>query len=265
MDAEIERAHEARVRYVEPQSLGDPEGRCVRLPANATLHESYETQLHMWQRGAQRSVLRTGALLPPPDPSSREPIVLWLLSAWNGHGRPQTLRDNESANVALAEAIADAGGEVRDLVATVAPDHSWVEDSLLFTGIGPDVVHRLALEFGQPAFVAMGFGTVTIVPTGLRDDVHLVTLESEELTVDATCPMRSDAASSGRCVMRGGPWTSSSIHAAAIWSTHRELMLTRLGCAPCGGGTEPILGGPTGRPVSLGDVFLPSRYGGYAW
>ena len=64
--------------------------------------------------------------------------------------------------------------------------------------------------------------------------------------------------------MRGGPWISASIHAAAIWRAHRRLLLARFPCESCAGGMLPVLG-PPGRAISLGGLVLPSRYAGWAW
>lgn len=115
--------------------------------------------------------------------------------------------------------------------------------------------------------MAMGLDTITIVPTGLSDEVHLVTLEREEISLPLTCPMRTDDLPGARCVIRGGPWISASIHAASIWVTHRQLLLERLGCASCENGTQPTLG-PLAHmrgPISLEEHQISSRYSGYSW
>lgn len=47
-DPEIQRAHDARVPYVEPEGLGRPEGRTVRQQPNTSVIESYLSQPHTW-------------------------------------------------------------------------------------------------------------------------------------------------------------------------------------------------------------------------
>ena len=82
-----------------------------------------------------------------------------------------------------------------------------------------------------------------------------------------TCPMRVDDIVGARCAMHGGPYGSRAIHASAIWASHRSVLLPRLGCDSCAGGTEPTLGplGNTHGPILLRDLGLASRYGGYVW
>ena len=267
MDPELQGAHHARVPYLDPQSLGLPEGRHIRVPSRTPLHESYETQQHVTLQGDRRILWRTGALLPPPLPTDVTPILFWLLSAWNPHGAPTTLADNLARNVALGETIAEAGGEVSDIVTTVPPDRSWAEDTLIFRGIAPDDAVELAVRFGQPVLQAMGFDMLTIIPTGLSDDVHLVTLDCDQVTLPMTCPMRSDDIPGARCAARGGPWVSASMVALAIWAEHRGLLLEGLGCTPCANGTQPTLGpwSMASGSFSVARHYIASRYGGHSW
>src|SRR4051794_2160870 len=77
---------------------------------------------------------------------------------------------------------------------------------------------------------------LTVVPTGLHDDVELVSRRFVVEPHPTTCPMLVDGVRGARCVMRGGPWTSASIQAAAIWTDHRRLLLARFACAACENG-----------------------------
>jgi hypothetical protein len=261
---EIERAHAAQVPYVEPASLQDPEGRRVRRRPNAALHESFQTQRHISTRSGRRTQTYAGALLPPPPEDSRDPIIAWFLTAWNPLGRPSTLDENRSAHSALVATIEAAGGTVLDVVTTVPPDRSWLEETVRFRGFPGRKAIELAADFGQPAITAIGLDSLTIVPTGLHPGVDLVTHDYLVDPVTVHCPMNTDDEPGARCTSRGGPWTSSSIHAAALWSTHRDLVVSRLGCDTCDAGGAPIAGS-SGAPQLLEPPALASRSGGYSW
>lgn len=197
-----------------------------------------------------------GALLPPPPEDSRDPIFAWFLTAWNPFGRPCTLEENQEAQRRLLTTIEAADGVVLDIVTTVPPDRSWAEETARAI--------ELATDFGQPAITAIGLDSLTIVPTGLHPAVHLVTHDYRVDPVTWHCPIRTDDEPGARCASRGGPWTSSSSHAAALWSTHRDLLVPRLGCEICDAGGEPSTGSE-GRPQLLEKPALASRYGGYSW
>lgn len=267
MESEFQRAQKARVPYLLPRSLSDYDGRAMRTPSPVPLHESYETQVHVGGEAGARHVVRSGRLLPPPRAGSFEPILFQLVSAWNPHGVPSTLTENLAHSVELANAVADAGGEVRDVCATMPPNRAWVEDSLVVRGLAPRVLVELAKNFGQPAVSLIGMDSITIAPTGLTDEVHLVTLEYDEVPLGTTCPMRTDELPGARCARHGGPWISASQIASGIWDTHRQLLLDRLGCVPCDNGSRPTLGpfGKPGPPTCGCHVRLASRYGGYVW
>jgi hypothetical protein len=147
------------------------------------------------------------------------------------------------------------------------PSLRRLEEHLVVTDLPAAVVVRIAAEAGQPAVVAQADHALTVVPTELRDDVERVSTPFVVEPLPRTCPMRVDDVQGARCVMRGGPWISASIHAAAIWKAHRQLLLDTFGCIPCDNGNLPTLG-PLGRiagAVSLTEMILPSRYGGWAW
>jgi hypothetical protein len=258
MHPEIERAHNARVPGLQSQAIPDAEGTYIGLPASDSLHASYESQLHVRVAGGQRIVQRSGALLPPPAPGSREPITGWLLSAWNPHGNASTLNENLAFTDALRDTIVELGGLIVATVTTVPPDHSWLEDSIAFRRVSPEVVHQLAVRFGQPTFTAFGFFMVTLIPTGLRDDVHLVTLDYEEEQLPATCPMRTEDLAGQECLIPAGPGTCDAIHSTSIWSAHRSLLVARLGCREC---VTPDIG-PSEHRLHLADMVMANRYGG---
>jgi hypothetical protein len=231
------------------------------------LTESYAAQEHVSLRRGVRILVRGRLDEVVPVQPGWFGLAKWLISAWNPLGAPAT----RSANVARTERLlADlrrAGGLVSDVLATSPPDRSWVEDTVVVVGLEEEQVRDLARHYGQPAVTEWRDDRLRIVPTGLVTDLDEVTRRAVAEVRAATCPMRVDDLDGERCAMRGGPWTSGSIHAASLWATHRRLLLERLGCDACGGGSRPTLGplGAVVGPVDLHEPLLASRYGGYAW
>ncbi len=259
MNPELEAAHRAGVSYLEPADLGDHRGRTMRMPELATLQESYAAQVYV-----QDGVLVRPYAAEVEAPDADSPGTRWIVTGWNARGAHRTAGQQRQANVRLNRHVLHAGGQVVANGVTLAADRRWFEDHLVVTGLPTAVVIRLGREAGQPAVVALADDALTIVPTSLRDDVEGVSLGVIVEPVPRTCPMRVDGVPGGVCARRGGPWISRSIHAAAIWGTHRAMLLARLPCIPCAGGTLPVLGYP-GRARSFGGLLLPSRYGGWAW
>lgn len=271
IDPEIQRAQDARVPYVEPEGLGRPEGRRTRQRPNVSVVESYLTQQHVWRSADGTVVTRAAAAGRPSaaDLAESEQPDRWLVTAWNPVGNRRTLAQNEAANDRLARDVEAAGGQVHAVVATVPPDRSWVEDTLVVSGLDEDALIAIALDYWQPAFAGLSPTTLTVVSTGLIPGLRRAVAMREDVVGSPTCPMRSDDEPGALCTMRGGPWISAAIHAAAIWRVHRGLLLSRLGCRPCADGTRPTLG-PLGKAVGPIEVRpngldLASRYGGYVW
>lgn len=267
VDPAIQDAHAARVPYLEPELLGDHRGRCIRLPSPASLAESYATQEHIALEDEHRRVVRADLEVAPRVDVAFDVSANWIISAWNPAGKPCTFRENESAHRALHGHIADAGAELATPVTTTAPDRSWLEDAWIVTGIKEATAIAIALLHGQPAITAVTPHQLTIVPTGLTQDIRRASWPRVDEARPLTCPMRVDDKVGARCTMRGGPWVSASIHAASIWNTHRRLLLPRLGCQSCQDGQSPAPGplGSTGGIIDLGQHLLASRYGGYVW
>lgn len=258
---EVESARRAAVRYREPASLGDPRGRHRRDPDPTPLTTSYATQLYL---------LDVRILRPLPDVVPEPALdggVRWVLTGWNPGGAATTMRAQERAQSLLRAEVVLAGGRVVADGVTSAPDRAWVEDHLLVEGLVAAAAVRLGRAAGQPAVVALAGDVLTVVPTGLRPDVERTSRRFVVEAAPTTCPMRTDGVRGARCVARGGPWISASIHAAVLWRAHRRLLLEPFGCAPCATGDLPILGpfpGPTGA-IGMTELTLPSRYGGWAW
>lgn len=266
-DPQIQAAQRARVPYLEPEGIGDPVGRRARRPATVPLAESYATQEHVSVRGGVRLLVRASLDETVPTPTDFYLPAKWLVTAWNPWGDPSTPAENRVRTERLLAELRAAGALVSDVLATSPPDRSWVEDTVVALGLPADDVLRMARTAGQPAVTAWRDRFLTVVPTGLVDGLEEVTRPAVVEARDRTCPMRVDDVAGDRCVMRGGPWTSGSIHAAAIWAAHRRLLLARLGCDSCDDGARPTLGplGSMRGPVELAEPVLASRYGGYAW
>ncbi len=267
MDHEIERAHEARVPYHSPVNPGTPEGRVVRLPAAESLATSYATQEHTSLRHGRRAVVRGWLDSTVTMPTEFFGPTKWMLSAWNPDGAASSLAENVARTETLLDELRRRGALIAEVLATTPPDRAWVEDTVVFAGLDADTVVDVARDFGQPALTAWRDTFLTLIPTCLVDGIQHETREAIVELRPQTCPMSVDDIEGARCAMHGGPYGSRAIHSAAIWSTHRQLSLTRLGCDPCAGGTEPTLGplGSAVGPVMLGEIDIASRYGGYVW
>ncbi len=267
MDPEIRRAHAARVPYSIPGVTGDPDSRHLRWPPTADVDTSYATQVHWRREGWTRWALRLGADDGARPDAPVTDAARWIVTAWNAVGRECLVVENARAQDRLRERVSDLGGRVVDVLVTTPPDRSWVEESLLVEGLGgEDVARSVGRESGQAAVTAVLPDRLVVVPTGLVDAVRRHGGRREEVALPVTCPMRSDDVPGERCVMHGGPWGSSAIHAALWWKVHRALLL-RLGCGPCDDGRGPTLG-PLGRSygaIPLSGLVLASRWGGYAW
>lgn len=270
-DPEIQRAHDARVPYVEPEGLGRPEGRTVRQRPNTSVIESYLIQQHTWRTEVGNVVTRASVERPitPEEIEAAAPADHWLVTAWNPPGNRRSLSENERLNERLRSELAEQGASIEGVVATTPPDRSWVEDTLVVTGIREEAILEIARDHWQPAITALSPTTLTIVPTGILPGLRGGIALREDVVSPPTCPMRIDDEPDALCTMRGGPWVSASIHAALLWKVHRGLLLSRLGCVPCADGSRPTLGplAKTGGPIAIrpDDLDLASRYGGYVW
>ena len=267
MDTEISAAHEARVRYLEPVSLHDPDGLYTRVPPEQSLEDSYRWQQHTRLRDDLRVVLRPAMVGEAPEPNHFPGHdALWLVTAWNAHGRLSDYEANVRASTRLRGRVESLGGHVLDTMTTTPATRAWVEDTLLIAGIEEAVAVALAVEFGQPALTRWTKDALTTVPTASSPALRGHSQPWALARVPLACPMLLDDAQVARCAVRGGPWVSAAINASMIWYTHRRLLLPRLGCALCEDGTVAPLGSG-GSPISTGlsVLALGSRYGGYVW
>ncbi len=243
----------------------------MRQRPNTSVIESYLIQQHTWRTDGGNLVTRASVELPPSpeEIETAAPVEHWLVTAWNPLGNRRSLSENERLNERLRTELLGQGASIEGVVATSPPDRSWVEDTLVVTGIREDAILEIARDYWQPAITALSPTTLSIVPTGILPGLPGGIALREDVVSPPTCPMRIDDDPDALCTMRGGPWVSASIHAALLWTVHRGLLLSRFGCVPCADGSRPTLGplAKTGGPIAIrpDDLDIASRYGGYVW
>jgi hypothetical protein len=76
------------------------------------------------------------------------------------------------------------------------------------------------------------------------------------------CPMQLAPGNGEYCSMRGGPWTSSSIHAAAGWRDQRDRLVAAIGCDTCEGTRHQFQGKilSSGGPITIVPTPTPTRW-----
>ena len=256
---------DARVLPVMPVDLADPDLRDVRGAPREPLAESYARQHHLLPRGGQRYLLS-----PTEDGPAEQPppvdAVRHLVSAWHPRGRGSTFEECQQLHDRLRDELVGLGGDPEDVVG-LAADRSWYEGTLAVAGLSDDEVLTVATRFEQAAVVRWDAESLTVLPTGLLPSVVTSSSPWQLTPVARSCPMRRDDDPSRRCRLVGGPYGSRAIHTACLWSAHRDVGLALLGCDACDDGRGPIDGpfGSRGRPISLDDVVVGSRYGSYGW
>jgi hypothetical protein len=267
MRPDLQAAHDARVPYLDPRELGSHSGRREQALPAMDVATSYPSQVYVRVRHRVREIVRPLAEDVEPGDLER-PDTVWLLTGWNPDGRASTLAEQAQSNARLRQRVLQAGGRIVGVGVTAARDRSWIEDHLRVTGLSADVAIRIGEESGQPAVPALLHEAVVVVPTGRLPAIRLSAVATvTHHQVARTCPMRVDDEARARCTLRGGPFGSAAIHAAAVWANHRGLLLPRFGCDACADGSLPTLGpwGAAEGAESLTDLVVPSRFGGWAW
>lgn len=262
-----ERAREATTRPGAPTELGNPELRLLRKPPGQPLALSYARQTYRLQQEGEHLLLspadarRRRALTAAPFPFEGR---VHLLTAWSPRGEAGTFREFQRLHAQLHAGLDERGAILGEATA-VASDGSWFEPQVIAASLTDDAAVGLASEQGQAAAIAWEGGEVTVLPTGLRQEVVRKSFPvTPQRLPSATCPVRADVDPEGRCVMWGGPWVSASIHAAALWQDHRAVGIQLLGCDSCDGGRREDWGAG-GSAVQLASQVLASRYGNATW
>ncbi|AHE97048.1 DUF3293 domain-containing protein [Thioalkalivibrio paradoxus] len=127
--------------------------------ATPELLAAYRAALYVVPVGPRVCRLRIGE--PPPEPMRR-----WLaehgpsgwLSAFNPGSRALPLLENLRRHQALFQRLRAEGFDALVGYASDPAGHWPDETSLLVPGIGRDRLNRLALDFGQVAFLALAPG-----------------------------------------------------------------------------------------------------------
>jgi hypothetical protein len=203
------------------------------------------------------------------------PLLQPLLIIGAVSGPPVTYPSEAAASVAdLASQLALSG--VRAIpAATVDRGHAWAE---------PSVIATQGLLDGQPLAdwqtrtldIARQKGVTTVVRVqggawevlalthAVRPRVDVVTSAACSITrdVEHRCPMQQTPDAGQYCRMRGGPWTSASIHAATGWQHHRDLLVAAVGCDTCEGVRYLFQGRvfTGGGPIPLAPIAMPTRW-----
>jgi len=158
---------------------------------------------------------------------------------------------------------------------TLDRHHQWIEPSVIAM---PDTLHEqpasdwqaMALDISR----RLGIHTVVRITGGRWEVLTLSDAPSRRFAVVASaecsltrdderrCPMQLAPQAGEYCSMRGGPWTSSSIHAAAGWRDQRNRLVAAIGCDTCEGARHQFQGKilNSGGPITIAHTPAPTRW-----
>lgn len=252
---------EDQIRIPRPPLMSDPEhGALLRFEHQITALESYRRQIiRIWPDGKDSEPVD---LVPSPGQTTDRPDdlfgggceVAFFLSGSHAFGRLTTMEDDAETWRRLRWRLDLEEEDWAHSVAT-SPDRQWVEKGALLKDFEQDEALSWGRFHGQA--VILRWDSDGLTPLATREGVDVGGDEPvpvKLVTAATGCPLRCGA--DGPCKMWGGPWTSSSISAAYLWSAHRALLLDAFGCDVCAGE-----GG--GGPIGGVDLFTPSREGGW--
>ena len=250
-----------------PADIGDPQGRHQRLAAVIPLQETYLTQGHRWNVEQRWIELRptgepsgAGGTCEQPPPEGGDPIDRWLVTAWNPRGKDSTAPQNFAATGELVGQARALGAHPVRTAATLPPDRGWVEQTLVLRDIDEAAAVRLGWRFGQAAVTLWRGETLTIVPTGLTDDVQRETVRCVHELLPPVCPIKDTVPEHLCWRPRFCPGTSGAIHHFALRAEQRRLFVLVTGCPVCQDvGETPTIDHLNERLV------VASRHGGYVW
>lgn len=244
---------------VYPVDVNDVDLRHVARSPTEPVATSYASQRYrLTVDGAQYE------LTPSAEPTGMtlDRLSVHLIGAWQPDARAATLSENLRRTDNLRHELTDLGQPIRT-VGVVAEDGSWFERAIAVGGLDDATATELGATFGQAAVMRIASGEVTVLPTGLRDDIERSTSPYAATVVPFSCPLRP-AGSMDRCAQVGGPYGGRAIATAVMWDEYRRVGLHVLGCDTCNDGREPI-GGPPGHGISLAPIEVGSRFGGFRW
>ena len=235
------------------------EGR-KRQPAQESVFDSYANQhyrLNLGGRLFQLAPVDQKTQLPETD--ERPVAPGFIISAWNPNGDPAFENDNDDANDRLER---DLARFTYTPLVTLARNSRWIEHSFLVHGINRDKAIELARKYGQKGLVALTDTSLEVILVDAPTPANSQPLKVIELPV-APCPLMLEFEAEKECRPYGGPWTSSSIEAAAIWSFQSKLLINALGCSACQQPDQPYRQ-RTGA-IAINRAAVPSRFGGWQW
>ena len=153
--------------------------------------------------------------------------------------------------------------------------HQWTEPSVIALPGAPQEQPRpdwqvMALDISR----RLGIRTVVRITEGRWEVLTLGDVPPRRFAVVASaacsltrddehrCPMQLTPGNGEYCSMRGGPWTSASIHAAAGWCDQRNRLVAAVGCDTCEGTRHQFQGKilNSGGPITIVNSPTPTRW-----
>ena len=153
--------------------------------------------------------------------------------------------------------------------------HEWTEPSVIALPGAPQEQPRpdwqvMALDISR----RLGIRTVVRITEGTWEVLTLGDVPPRRFAVVASaacsltrddehrCPMQLTPGNGEYCSMRGGPWTSASIHAAAGWRDQRNRLVAAIGCDTCEGTRHQFQGKilTSGGPITIVNSPTPTRW-----
>lgn len=241
----------------------DPGKRRFREQPPTSVQESYRHNTIRLDLPGQGPIDVTtadgGAVSVDPRAVFGAESPVWIVSGCNTYGRLSTVDDQASSTEILHERLG-AMDWTWYLAVLMAPGREWVETGAVVLGASQDEIVSKALRHGQEAVLLWDERGISVVATGLSDDV-VDGMPVAVATAPARlgCPMRFGA--DGICARQGGPFGSRAMAVATMWEQHRALLVSALGCTVCDGGVVCA----NRRPLAGSALYVPSRRGGWQW
>lgn len=254
------------VLYPPPRASNFEDNPREYVPGQ-TVRNSYATQWYRFSVDGAHYALRPRKLsanpyrhLWPAPVGDEHPVweVLdgFITGYWHPQGQPSDGVSRLAQQAALEGVLARLGVEATK-VAMIDRHSRWLEPGVLLPGVSEEVAREVALELGEPAFIRIKGGELTVFPTeGYlhvgRGDYELIELEQ------APCPMYLGYEATIPPVREGGPWVSRSMLVALLWSAHYSFAHHLVACEVCGGSTTYR---PNGTEYAMEPSMVPaSRY-----